>query len=237
MKGNKTKGCGTGYDLPCSELFKQEYDVDRLKVILLYLSKEFKYNEYFREWPREKENPKSFDRNYFNNEAKGLYEWVHRELKKQKNNRIDNFSPYVSKIINGYIMKTINPYLRNIHKFQFTNDDLELLQLYLYRPDLTIDDIKILANESHSVEEMRLKDDIKKIPGYRNAWFKIETRDGERKLFVCKTQPDIDDEYRYITITRRDLGHRRGGKDSEFDQFNRSSPNEIETHDFENEDT
>jgi hypothetical protein len=205
MGGKKTKTlasmnkCGKIIGEPlCSELFKLNYNLDDFRAILFYRSKDYRFHEIFKDFPRDKENKKHFEKKYFDDFARGLLVYVENVIRKKeesdKSFSIGNLKGYVSKIVEIFF-KELRGGIQDYKEITVNNEIITELRLLLSLPDLTIHDLFPLAKKPLSVEEESLLIDIKNLPGYRNCWFKVNK---EEKLIMHIYQEDILEKIDFV---------------------------------------
>ena len=180
MSGKKHKTlaiknkCGKIVDEPpCSEIFKQNYTLNDFRAILFYRSKDYRFHEIFDDFPRDKENKKEFEQNYFDNFAKGLLEYVGDSIsRKEKSDEffhIDNLKGYVLEAVNRFF-KELRRDVQNYHEITVNNDIITELRLLLSAPNLTIRDLVPLTKKRLSIEQEKLLLYIKELHNtYKSA--------------------------------------------------------------------
>jgi hypothetical protein len=214
-KRNKKLECGAGTDISCVDLFHERYyekydssskklSFGKIRLLILNLAKnkEFKFREAFDGWPKNKYG--DFDEIFFNNQVEGFYELILQELikreKKDKEFKIDNIDGWVRGVVNNFIYNETAMH-RHVKKRLVSNHMVADLRVLLGKPDLDMEKLKLIAQKPLSIEVEKLKEDIKEIPGYRNAWFKIQNYNQEQRLFIYETYQDRIDKIEFITVT------------------------------------
>jgi hypothetical protein len=229
-KGRKLE-CGAGTEISCTDLFRRRYYEKhdsshkkrsfgkiRLLVFQIIKSKYFEFHEAFDGWSRDEYG--NFDEKFINNQVEGFYELIFQIIKKReeedKDFKIDNIDGWVRRVVKNFIYDETKMH-RQVRDRLVPNRMVEDLRVLLRKPDLTIEKLSSLAKKALSNEEEKLMNDINKIPGYRNVWFKIKTYKKEPRLYFCETYQDRIDKLDFLTITRRDLGSRRIITNSNYD--------------------
>ena len=81
-KPKKKAECGKSVGILCSELFQKRFDVDWIKILILFLCKKRKYYEFFNSWPKLKKQ-NTFEPTFFEQYAKRLYVEILEEIKQK----------------------------------------------------------------------------------------------------------------------------------------------------------
>jgi hypothetical protein len=240
-KSNKEPECGTSTGIPCSQLFEQTYrevyeppyeylSFGKIKDVIVSLikGKYFQFHEEFDEWPRDDEG--RLDERTLSNYSQGLFAYIKGELVKREENArkrndtddIDSLDNYVRSIVVNWFLAATEKQ-RGVKKGGrlVAQDDVETIRVWLGNPQLTLEDLKILAEKLLTPETERLRSHIRRIPGYRKVWFSLrKDKKGQQRLYIHETYQDRVERVEFLTRTRRDDGGRWIRRKATTESFN-----------------
>ena len=239
-ENQKVPECGINLDstrIPlCSALFEKKYwekypshsekkSFGKIKniVIALVNKKYFQLQKEMGDWPSD--DIGDFSEPFFTNKCEEIFEHVKEELLAAEENIRNDPRPCRHAVLslNAYSIRIIERYFTGIieapikyggkrKSWLLVNEKaLSFLRMKLNIPILTMDDLEALAQKPLSSDAKDLLTQIKRIPGYRDTYFKIKFYHYTRKdeLFRSQTIEDRDRLLQEIMNQRLSLGYKR----------------------------
>ena len=179
--------CGRVVGKLCSDLFREEYDVNRVQNLLRYFSRQYQFHEFFDDLPRDMEGKEFFNPKVFRDYAQGVHEHIYTQLKHRERNNpnyeIRVLPPVVKSILKDFLRKASKAQ-QEIHRLKVNKELIETITIRLSRREITLEDLKLLAQKPVPQKAWWLSEALKQCPGFRHVWFKIERVKGRQILYM-----------------------------------------------------